>query len=166
MCKGVGGCLRGSLPPSPLIFQGFFPALRWSHVSFPLCRVSLRDVNPLFIYFSWKLTSCCILMTPGPGVLTKMLNIRSLSVILQRFWRGRGVQALLLNLRFVCRAGTTPSNPLPSLAVGVSFLASSLWENPAPELNPAALPFLPPRPHGTSSSRPWCPSAPGPSPPG
>lgn len=62
------------------------------------------DVNPLFIYPSWKLTSRCILMTSGPGALAKMLNIRSLPIILQRFGWGWGVGALvqLLNPWFVC----------------------------------------------------------------
>lgn len=52
-------------------FQDFLPAPRRGIHIFQLCCVSLRDVNPLFIYFSWKLTSRGILMTPGPGALAK-----------------------------------------------------------------------------------------------
>lgn len=96
IAKEMGGCGGGFCLLIPLFsFQGFLPAPRLGGISFQPCRVSRRDANPLFIYFSWKLTSRCILMTPGLGALAKMLNIRSLSVILQRFG-GDGECGLLL----------------------------------------------------------------------
>lgn len=149
--------------PAPL-FSRFFPCLEVGSVSFPLCGVSLRLVNPLFICFSWKLTSCRILMTPGPEALTKMLNIRSLSVISQHFWRGRGVQALALKPPVCLWSSDDALKPSPlscRRCFFPGFLPPSLWENRAPELNPAVLPFLPPRSEPTPAMAPPAPISSG-----
>lgn len=99
-------------------------------------------------------------MTPGPGALTKMLNIRSLSVISQHFWRGRGVQALALKPAVCLWSSDDALKPSPLSRrrwFFPGFLPPSLWENRAPELNPAALPFLPRRPEPTPTHGTSCP---------
>lgn len=156
-CKGDGGVRGGFCLLIPLFsFQGFLPAPRLGRISFQLCRVSRRDANPLFIYFSWKLTSCCILMTPGLGALAKMLNIRSLSVILQHFGRGRGVWALATALKTpVCLlSGADGLKPSPISCRSVFLCSFSPIRTVGKSGCRAELSFLPITPNRRSYPHP------------